>query len=88
MFNNIKSLFSRDAKTEKSKEILKCGQRTYILESRVTKNGHKYVLITERSFGRSSKIMLFHDHFDEFRASFDRVSQADPLSPDTTSFPQ
>ena len=65
-----------------STETLQCGKRTYILECRVTKNNHKYVMITEKSFGRMSKVMLFHDHFDAFRAALDRVSQAEPVVSD------
>ena len=62
-----------------SSETLQCGKRTYLLECRVTKNGHKFVMITEKSFGRLSKVMVFHDHFEDFRQALERVSQAEPL---------
>lgn len=62
-----------------STETLQCGKRTYILESRVTKNGHRYVMLTEKSFGRMSKVMVFHDHLAEFRAALDRIAEAEPL---------
>ena len=52
-----------------STETLQCGKRTYVFESRITKNGHTYVMITEKSSGRISKVMVFHDHFDMFRAA-------------------
>jgi hypothetical protein len=79
---NFKSLFSGGRKKDMSTETLSCGKRTYILECRVTKNGHKYIMITEKSFGRMSKVMLFHDHFDEFRSALDRVTQAEPVISD------
>lgn len=66
-----------------STETIQCGKRTYILESRITKNGHKYLMITEKSFGRMSKVMVFHDHLDSFRSAFERVSQAEPTLTET-----
>ncbi len=62
-----------------STETLQCGKRTYILESRVTKNGHKYVMITEKSSGRISKVMVFHDHYDMFRTALERTMEAEPV---------
>lgn len=67
-----------------STETLNCGKRTYILESRITKNGHKYVMLTEKSFGRMSKVMVFQDHMQDFTAALDRVSQAEPLLVETS----
>lgn len=60
-------------------ETIQCGKRTYVLECRITKNGHKYLMVTEKSFGRLSKVMIFHDHYEQFRDALDRVSQAEPL---------
>jgi hypothetical protein len=62
-----------------SVETIQCGKRTYILECRITKNGHKYIMITEKSFGRLSKVMVFNDHFDIFRESLDRIAQGEPI---------
>ena len=59
-------------------ETLHCGKRTYLLEARVTKNGHKYMMITEKSSGRMSKVMVFHDHFDTFREAFERIMKTEP----------
>lgn len=67
-----------------STETLECGKRTYILESRITKNGHKYVMLTEKSFGRMSKVMVFQDHMQDFTAALERVSQAEPLLVETS----
>jgi hypothetical protein len=67
-----------------STETLNCGKRTYILESRITKNGHKYMMLTEKSFGRMSKVMVFHDHMQDFLAAVERVSQAEPLMVETS----
>jgi hypothetical protein len=60
-------------------ETIQCGKRTYVLESRITKNGHRYLMITEKSFGRMSKVMVFHDHYDEFLVTVKRVMEAEPL---------
>jgi len=49
-----------------------------MFESRITKNGHKYVMITEKSSGRLSKVMVFHDHFDIFCKAIQRAMQAEP----------
>ena len=62
-----------------SVETIECGKRTYIIECRITKNGHKYLMITEKSFGRLSKVMVFHDHYELFREALEKVSQAEPL---------
>jgi len=58
-------------------ETPQCGKRTCLLECRVTKNGHKFVMITEKSLGRFSKVMVFHDHIDVFRQALERVSRAE-----------
>jgi hypothetical protein len=60
-------------------ETIHCGKRTYLVESRITKNGHKYLMITEKSFGRLSKVMVFHDHYEIFRSALDRAMNAEPL---------
>ena len=60
-------------------ETLQCGKRTYVFESRITKNGHKYVMITEKSSGRISKVMVFHDHYDMFRAALERTMATEPV---------
>ena len=62
-----------------SVETLQCGKRTYLIEARITKNGHKYLMITEKSFGRMSKVMVFHDHYETFRAALERAVIAEPL---------
>ena len=62
-----------------SVETIQCGKRTYIVECRITKNGHKYLMITEKSFGRLSKVMVFHDHYEMFREVLERVVQAEPI---------
>ena len=67
-----------------STETLNCGKRTYILESRITKNGHKYVMLTVKSFGRMSKVMVFQDHMRDFCSALERVSQAEPLMGETS----
>jgi len=61
-----------------SSETLECGKRTYLFEAHVTKNGHRYVLVTEKSSGRVSKVMIFHDHFVQFKESLDRIMTAEP----------
>jgi hypothetical protein len=61
-----------------SVETLVCGKRTYDFESRVTKNGHKFIMIVEKSSGRISKVMVFHDHFELFRAALERIAKAEP----------
>ena len=68
-----------------STETIQCGKRTYVLECRVTKNGHKFIMITEKSFGRMSKVMVFHDHFETFRAALERVAQAEPTLAESTA---
>lgn len=65
-------------------ERLQCGKREYILESRITKNGHRYIMITEKSSGRSSKVIVFHDHYDVFREAIERTMNAAPLPADST----
>lgn len=67
-----------------SSETLQCGKRTYVFECRVTKNGHKFVMITEKSSGRLSKVMVFHDHFQAFREALDRVAQSEPSVVETS----
>ena len=62
-----------------STEHLQCGKREYVFESRITKNGHKYLMITERSSGRSSKVIVFHDHYDVFLQAIERAMNASPL---------
>jgi hypothetical protein len=62
-----------------SVETIQCGKRVYIIECRITKNGHKYLMITEKSFGRLSKVMVFHDHYDLFREALEKAVQAEPL---------
>jgi hypothetical protein len=69
----------KDQERSMSIENVQCGKRTYTIECRITKNGHKYLMITEKSFGRLSKVMVFHDHYQLFREAMDRVSQAEPL---------
>jgi hypothetical protein len=66
-----------------SSETLTCGKRVYVFECRITKNGHKYVMITEKSSGRMSKIMVFHDHFEPFRGCIEKIMSAEP-SPATS----
>jgi hypothetical protein len=61
-----------------SMETVQCGRRTYIVECHITKNGHKFLMVTERSFGRMSKVMVFQDHYDTLREVMDRVSQMEP----------
>ncbi len=61
-----------------SVETIQCGKRMYVLECRITKNGHKYLMITEKSFGRLSKVMVFHDHYELFREALEKVAQAEP----------
>jgi hypothetical protein len=81
----IKSLFKLGRKKkEMSTETLECGKRTYVFESHVTKNGHKYIMLTEKSFGRMSKIMVFHDHLEDFRSALERISRAEPLLAETS----
>lgn len=60
-----------------STETLQCGKRHYTFESRITKNGHKYLMMTEKSFGRLSKIMVFSDHYDAFRQTLERSMEAE-----------
>ncbi len=60
-------------------EPIQCGKRAYIIESRITKNGHKYLMITEKSFGRMSKVMVFHDHYELFRSALERAMESEPL---------
>lgn len=69
-----------------STETLQCGKRVYLFEARVTKNGHKYLMITEKSSGRLSKVMVFHDHYELFLAALDRAMKAEPTpgSPSTS----
>ena len=62
-----------------STETLQCGKRMYLIESRITKNGHKYLMITEKSFGRLSKVMVFHDHYELFREALERAMSAEPM---------
>lgn len=62
-----------------SVENIQCGKRAYTIEHRVTKNGNRFLLITEKSFGRLSKVMVFNDHYDLFRQALDRAAQAEPL---------
>ena len=62
-----------------STETIQCGKRMYVIESRITKNGHKYMMITEKSFGRLSKVMVFHDHYEIFKTALERVASAKPL---------
>ncbi len=62
-----------------STSTLQCGRREYLFESRITKNGHKYLMITERSSGRFSKIIVFHDHFESFRKTLEQTMEAEPL---------
>ncbi len=59
-------------------ESLQCGKRQYLFESRVTKNGHRYLMITEKSSGRLSKVMVFHDHFEPFRTALEKAMKAEP----------
>jgi hypothetical protein len=68
-----------------STERLQCGKREYILESRITKNGHKYLMITEKSSGRSSKVIVFHDHYEAFRTALERTMVATPLPADNVT---
>ncbi len=63
-----------------STETIQCGKRTYLIESRITKNGHKYLMITEKSFGRLSKVMVFHDHYDIFREALEKAMKAEPMA--------
>jgi hypothetical protein len=70
-----------------SMETIQCGKRMYILECRITKNGHKFVMITEKSFGRLSKVMVFSDHFDMFREALERVAQGEPIPSDAQQQP-
>jgi hypothetical protein len=35
-------------------------------------------MITEKSSGRLSKVMVFHDHFELFRGALERVMKAEP----------
>lgn len=65
-------------------ERLQCGKREYILESRITKNGHRYIMITEKSSGRSSKVIVFHDHYEVFREAIERTMVAEPLPADSS----
>jgi hypothetical protein len=62
-----------------SAENIQCGKRNYVFESRITKNGHRYLLITEKSFGRLSKVMIFHDHYEAFRDALERAHKAEPV---------
>jgi hypothetical protein len=66
-------------------ESFQCGKRQYTFESRITKNGHRYVLLTEKSFGRLSKIMVFHDHYETFRSAMERCMEAEPTPTSTSS---
>jgi hypothetical protein len=61
-----------------STETIQCGKREYTLECQITKNGHRFLMITERSFGRMSKVMVFQDHYQSFREALDRVCQSAP----------
>lgn len=61
-----------------STETVQCGKREYTLECQITKNGHRFLMITERSFGRMSKVMVFQDHYQAFREALDRVCQSAP----------
>lgn len=61
-----------------SSETIQCGKREYTLECQITKNGHRFLMITEKSFGRLSKVMVFHDHYPAFREALDRVCQSTP----------
>ena len=62
-----------------SMETVQCGKRMYVIESRITKNGHTYIMVTEKSFGRLSKVMVFHNHYEIFRAALDRAMAAKPV---------
>jgi hypothetical protein len=66
-----------------STETLYCGKRVYTFESRITKNGHRYLMITEKSSGRLSKVMVFHDHFEPFRGALERIMSAEPTVAET-----
>ncbi|MBI4396399.1 MAG: hypothetical protein HY548_04840 [Elusimicrobia bacterium] len=68
-----------------STETLQCGKRIYLFESRITKNGHRYLMITEKSFGRLSKVMVFHDHFEMFQAALERTMEAEPVPAGTAA---
>ncbi len=68
-----------------STERLQCGKREYLLESRITKNGHRYIMMTEKSSGRSSKVIVFHDHFESFRGALERAMAAEPLPAESVS---
>jgi hypothetical protein len=60
-------------------ETIECGKRTYVIECRITKNGHKFLMITEKSFGRLSKVMVFHDHYEMFKEALEKAAQGEPL---------
>ncbi len=63
-----------------STETVQCGKREYTLECQITKNGHRFLMITERSFGRMSKVMVFQDHYQAFREALDRVCLSAPVA--------
>jgi hypothetical protein len=63
-----------------SMQSLQCGKREYVFESRITKNGHKYMMITEKSSGRFSKIIVFHDHYEAFRLALEQTMDAEPVT--------
>ena len=67
-----------------STESFQCGKRQYTFESRITKNGHKYLMVTEKRFGSLSKIMVFNDHYETFRQALER-SMAAEHEPATTA---
>jgi len=62
---------------------LQCGKREYIFESKVTKNGHRYLMITEKSSGRFSKVIVFHDHYEVFRTALEQTMAAEPQPTET-----
>lgn len=64
---------------------MQCGKREYVFESRITKNGHRYLMITEKSSGRLSKVMVFHDHFEVFRSAIERTMNEAPTPEPVTA---
>lgn len=69
----------------RSTQSVRCGKREYLFESRITKNGHKFLMITEKSAGRLSKVLVFHDYYEAFRAALEDGMNAEPLPASTAS---
>lgn len=62
----------KDHKKEIYSDRVSAGNRTYFFDVKVTREGAKYLTISEANFkGDHVQIMIFEDHLTEFQAGFE-----------------